>query len=247
MSEDANNGKSRLFIRDVENKAWQLFSLSQSKKEGDIYLGSPDFKGFEWLTFEMKEDELMPFKVQQDKDGHVSFHAHGQAHVKVEGEEYKLPIPGQHLLKLEEKEISARHLFTLFPKKPEIMPFTEALGRKGDQIIQSSETIRPFVMVAFALPRMGFNLEFGMSFDIDDLENVPGGMLGSHLFPLFHHDIFIFLYRTKNMDEWPKRSMLQYSDGIWVPLFFGEPEKMIRVQCRRPEFSIVGKALKVTI
>lgn len=242
-----NNGRSRFFIRDAESKSWQLFSLSQNKKDGSIYLRSPEFTSFEWLTFEMKDGDLKPFKVQQDQDGHVSFHGHGQVHVKPKEGLYQLPIQGQHLLKLAESDISLRHLFTLFPKKPEHVPVSVALKRKGDQIVQSSESFRPFVVVAFALPRTGLQLSFQMSFEIDDLETFPGGMLGSHLFPLVHHDIFMLFYRTKNMNDWPKRSMLQYSDGISVPLFFGKPDRMISVQFRQPTFSLVDKKLEIIL
>lgn len=244
---DINNGRSRFFIRDVESKSWQLFSLAQSKKDGSIYLGSPEFTSFEWLTFERKDGDLKPFKVQQDQDGHLSFHGHGQVHVKPKEGLYQLPIQGQHLLKLTEKDISLRHLFTLFPKKPEHMPVPEALKRKGDQIVQSSEIFRPFVVAAFALPRIGLQLNFQMSFEIDDLETVPGGMLGTYLFPLVHHDIFMMFYRTKNMNDWPKRSMLQYLDGVSVPLFFGKPDRMISVQFRQPQFTISGKNLNIVL
>lgn len=247
MTEDINNGRSRFFIRDIEDKSWQLFSLSQNKKDGSIYLGSPEFTSFEWLTFEIKDDSLKPFKVQQDQDGHVSFHGHGQVHIKPKEGVYQLPIQGQHLLKLAESDISLRHLFTLFPKKSKHVPVSGALKRKGDQIVQSNEKFRPFVVVAFALPRTGLQISFQMSFEIDDLETFPGGMLGSHLSPLVHHDIFMIFYRTKNMNDWPKRSMLQYSDGVSVPLFFGKPNRMIDVRFRQPTFSLVDKKLEIVL
>ena len=111
----------------------------------------------------------------------------------------------------------------------------------------STEPMRPFVIVGFAFPRKGWNINFGTSFNIDDLDAVPGGILGTHLFPLLHHDIFLFLYRTKNMDNWPKRSMLQYHDGITVPMFFGEPNRHIRVEFRQPSFVPSGNELNVRL
>lgn len=110
--ETKGNTRSRFFIQDIENKAWQIFSLSQINKDGSIYLFSPEFTTFEWLTFEVDRNGLKTFKVQQDREGHLSFHGHGQVHVKEKDEPYKLPISGHHLLKLEEKDISLRHPFS---------------------------------------------------------------------------------------------------------------------------------------
>ncbi|MEF3691703.1 MAG: hypothetical protein V3574_01435 [Candidatus Moraniibacteriota bacterium] len=244
---DIANSRSRIFIKDIENKSWQLFSLEQNKKDGSIYLGSPEFTNFEWLSFKVDNGVLSSFKVQQDNDGHLSFHGSGQVHVKSGDEKYKLSIKGQHLLKREENDISLRHLFTLFPKKPEYIPISEALNRKSDQVVNSSESLKPFVAVAFALPRMGLKLNFMMSFNIDELENIPGGVLGTHLFPLVHHDIFMVFYRTKFMDEWPKRTMLQYLDGVTVPMFIGKPEKMLNVQYRIPKFDLKGNELSIEL
>lgn len=245
--ETKGNNESRFFIQDLENKAWQIFSLSQNNRDGSIYLFSPEFTTFEWLTFEIKENELKTFKIQQDKEGHISFHGHGQVHIKERDEPYKLPVLGQHLLKIEGKDIGLRHLFTIFPKKPSFLPPSQALNRNSDQLIKSNEILRPFVMVAFALPRKGFRLNFHMSFDIEDLETIPGGMLGFHSFPLLHHGVFVILYRTKNMNDWPKRSMLQYLDGITVPLFFGKPDRMISVQFRQTSFSLAESDLNITL
>lgn len=241
------NNRCRIFIQDTEQKAWQLFSLEQNKQDGSIYLGSPEFTSFEWLTFEIKDNQLQPFKVQQDKEGHLSFHGHGQVHVKNKNEKYQLAIPGQHLLKLAENDISLRHLFTLFPKKPEYIPNSKALNRRSDQLVQSNQPLKPFVVVAFALPRVGLELNFQMGMQIDDMENISGDFLGMHLFPLVHHDIFLFFYRTKNMDEWAKRTMLQYFDGVHVPVFIGKPEKSLYVEFRLPKFNLEDKKLQIQL
>lgn len=244
--QNQGNSRSRIFIQDTVQQAWQLFSLEQNKQDGSIYLCSPEFTSFEWLTFELKDNQLQPFKVQQDKEGHLSFHGHGQAHVKNKDEKYQLAIKGQHLLKLDENDISLRHLFSLFPKKPEYVPNSKALNRKSDQLINSSEPLKPFVAMAFALPRVGLQLNFQMSFHIDDLETIPG-VMGMHLFPLIHHDIFLIFYRTKNMNDWPKRTMLQYFDGVHVPVFIGKPEKSLYVEVRIPKFNLENKNLSIQL
>lgn len=246
MGQIINNPKCRIFIQDIENVAWQLFSIQQLKTDGSIYLYSPEFAKFEWLTFEVNYNELKTFKINQFEDGHVSFHGSGNAHIRSGNEIYKLNIQGQHLLKPEQNEISLRHLFTLFPKKPEHIPASAALNRKSDQVITSSKPLKPFAVVAFALPRVGLNLNLQMSFDIGDLEpeDIPG-VMGIHLFPLIHHDILLIFYRTKNMNVWPKKNMLQYLDGIYVPIFIGQPERKINVEFRMPKYEIRGKDLTI--
>ncbi|OQB05851.1 MAG: hypothetical protein BWY19_00735 [bacterium ADurb.Bin212] len=248
MNQIVNNDKCRVFIQDLENVAWQLFSLSQRKSDGSIYLGSPEFAKFEWLTFEIADNKLNTFKVEQSNDGHLSFHGSGQAHVKSGDEDYKLAVYGQHMLKTKEREISLRHLFSLFPKKPEHVPESAALNRKSDQLINSHKPLRPFSIIAFALPRAGLSLNFTMSFDIGDLEpeDIPG-VMGMHLFPLIHHDIFLIFYRTKYMNEWPKRNMLQYLDGISVPVFIGKPERKINVEFRMPKYELSENDLAIKL
>ena len=49
------------------------------------------------------------------------------------------------------------------------------------------------------------------------------------------------------MNDWPKRTMLQYLDGINVPIFIGKPERMINVQFRQPTFDLKGKELKIDL
>lgn len=246
MNELLSNNRCRVFIQDTTNKAWQLFSLEQRKKDASIYLGSPEFKKFEWLSFVVNNEELDTFKFQQDEDGHLSFHGSGQVHVKTRDEKYQLPISGQYLLNPDKNDISYRHLFTLFPKKPEHIPVSEALSRKSDQVVKSSESLRPFVIIAFALPSVGLKLSFAMNLDINDLETIPG-VLGMHLFPLVHHDIFMIFYRTKHMNDWPKRTMLQYLNGVIVPVFIGKPEKMINVQFRQPSVELKDKELQIKL
>lgn len=247
MNKITGNNRCRVFMQDIENKAWHLFSLEQGKKDGSIYLSSPEFTNFEWLTFTINNEKIDTFKLNQDKEGHLSFHGSGQVHVKNKDEKYQLPINGQYLLKPDENNISLRHLFTLFPKKPEYIPASEVLKRKSDQVAKSSESLKPFVIIAFALPRVGLNLNFTMGFNVDDLETIPGGMLGIHSFSLIHHDIFMIFYRTKFMNNWPKKTMLQYLDGVTVPIFIGESERMISVQFRRPSFNLNNKDLEIKL
>lgn len=101
MEESIDNNKCRFFIQDIENKSWQLFSLKQNKRDGSIYLTSPEFTSFEWMTIEIHEGGLKTLKLEQDKDGHLSFHGHGQVHIKSKDEKYKLALEGQYLLRPE--------------------------------------------------------------------------------------------------------------------------------------------------
>jgi len=68
-----------------------------------------------------------------------------------------------------------------------------------------------------------------------------------HLFPLVHHDILLFFYRTKFMDIWSKRTMLQYTDGLIVPIFMGKSGRMIDVQFRHPIYSLNDNELKIEL
>lgn len=232
---------SRIFIQDVKNQAWQLFSLEQNKRDGSIYLGSPEFTSFEWITFCFNDGNPTAFKVAQDKEGHLSIHGHGQAQIRNVNEKYQWPIRGQHLLRSTESEISLRHLVTIFPKRPEHVPPSEALKRKGDYIFQFNDLLQPFVMIAFALPRE-LNVHFKTSFDVERLN-----LVGTVKFPLVHHSILWVFYRTQFMDLWPKKTMLQYGNGVNVPLFFGEPDQMITVQFRQPLFSLQDKTITIDL
>lgn len=236
--------KSRLFIKDPSDNYYQLFSLIQNKNDGSIYLCSSEFTNFEWLGFQFDNGTIKPSKFEQDKNGHLSFHGSGQVHVKDGGDQYKLPISGHNLLNLENNEIGFRHLFTLFPKQSTPIIKSNFFQHKNDRIINSSESIKPFVMVAFALPQ-GLDLELKISFNIDDMSSFPGGFLGSLTFPLEYHNFWVFLYRTKNMEDWPKKNMLQYSDGAIVPMFFGKPGKIISGEFRLPLLNLEGNKLTV--
>ncbi len=245
MPKTINNNKCRIFLEDVSGSPWQLFSLTQNKRDGSIYLGSPDFGNYEWLSINFLDGNLTPIKIQQDQNGHISFHGLGQTHVKAEDNSKQLIISGHHIFKPELKEISLKHLFTVMPKKPEYMPLSPALARKSDQLIKSSKPIRPFVAVAFALPQKGLKIEFQGAMHIDDMEEIPGSFLGWHIFPLIHHDIFIFFYYTKHMELWPKKNMLQYWDGVLVPVFKGRENNMVQVNSIIPQYELTDDKLKI--
>lgn len=248
MNETKGNKQCRIFVKDIDESIWQLFSLSQNKNDGSIYLGSLEFTSFEWLTFKEENNELKPFKIVQNSNGHLSIHASGQTRVTSDDHNEHLIINGHHLLKKIEKDISLRHLFTIFPRIPENASKSEAGTRKSDVIINTTKSLRPSVILAYALPRVGLNVNLQTSFCIDDLEveDIPG-VLGVVTFPLIHHDIFMVIYRTKFMNKWPKKHMIQYTDGIVLPMFFGEPEGKIRVEFVLPEFSLNGNDLEIKI
>ena len=244
---EINNKRCRVFLQDVSGIPWQLFSLTQNKRDGSIYLESPTFDDYDWLSFDFIDGKPVPIKITQDEDGHLSFHGSGQAHVRSKSNTKKLVIRGHHLLKPESKELSLRHLFTVMPKQPDYVPLSPALALKGDQLIKSIKPIRPFVAVAFALPKKGLKLNFQGSMHIDEMEEIPGAFLGNSVFPLIHHDIFIFFYYTKHMESWPKRNMLQYLDGILVPVFKGRPNRAIQADFIVPEYRLDGNTLTINL
>jgi len=47
-----SNESCRVFLEDVNGTPWQLFSLTQNKRDGSIYLGSPTFEDYDWLSFD---------------------------------------------------------------------------------------------------------------------------------------------------------------------------------------------------
>jgi len=49
------------------------------------------------------------------------------------------------------------------------------------------------------------------------------------------------------MDIWSKRTMLQYTDGLIVPIFMGKPGRMIDVQFRHPIYSLNDNELKIEL
>lgn len=247
MVEIINNEQSRIFLEDVSGTPWQLFTLSQNKRDGSIYLGSPDFGDYEWLSLNFQDGKPTPIKIQQDQNGHISFHGLGQTHVRTEDNSKKLVISGHYLLKPSSQEISLKHLFTVMPSQPDHVPYSPALARKSDQLIKSSKPIRPFIAVAFALPRKGLKLNFQPSMHVDEMEEIPGSFLGWHIFPLIHHDIFVFFYYTKHMGSWPKRNMLQYADGVLVPIFKGRTNRMIQVDFILPQYKLTGDQLTIIL
>lgn len=246
-TEIVNNERCRVFLEDVTGSHWQLFALNQDQKDGSIYLESPDFRNYEWLSIDFPQGKPIPIKIEQDQNGHLSFHGSGQTHIRAEDHSKKLVIKGQYLLKPESREISLKHLFTVMPRQLIPQSALSVYTYKSDQLIRSKKVISPFVAVVFALPRKGLNINFQGSMNIDEMEEVPGGFLGWHLFPLIHHDIFIFFYYTKYMTEWPRKNMLQYLDGVLVPVFKGRPNRMLQVDFVIPEYKLERNVLSITV
>lgn len=238
-------GSRRVFIKDPTDKPLQILSISQSKNDGSIYLSVPDSK---CMFLDLKDLKLpSSFTADIAFDGHISFHGHGQAHIKNKNEPYSFPIRGHHLLKIKEKEISLRHLFTLASKEPGQAPGSPFASRKNDFLVTSSKQITPFIGIAFALPRVGLLIQLQITFEIDDLATIPDDFLGWALFPLIHHDIFVFFYRTKHMKRWPKYSYAQYLNGILVPIFVGQPNNSFRIDLRKPSFQLKEKELNIKL
>jgi len=247
MSKIVKNKNCRIFIEDTTKTPWQLFTLSQNNRDGSIYLNSPDFGNYEWLSFKFLKEGPVPIKIRQDQDGHISFHGLGQTHVRTENNNKKLIIRGHYLLKSKLKKISVKHLFTVMPRKPECISSSDALTKKSDQLLKSSKPVRPFVAMVFAIPLGISKVDFQASMHVDEMVEIPHSFLGWHSFPLLHHGIFILLYYTKHMNFWPKHNMLQYWDGVLVPVFKGRENKIIQVDFITPEYCLDKDQLNINI
>lgn len=204
-----------------------MFNLSQNKQNGDIYFSSIEFTDIEWLSFKESNGKITPIKITQMSDGHLSIHKSGQTRITSSEGDEKLIINGNYLFDRDKKSAGIRHLFTLFSKKVETEPVSGAGARKSDFIIESHKPLRPFVLVAIAIPNPVTEINFQPSFNIEDLDEIPGDIMGFINVSLVYHDVFIFAYRTKNMDTWPKKHMIQYTDGTVIPLFFGTKNNRI--------------------
>ncbi len=145
-------------------------------------------------------------------------HASGQVHVRshMKAKETKLIVRG-NILKAKDTS-GVRHLFTMFPKEPSFIPESSpAFNRASDHAIITAKFI-PMVIIFFAVPNPPIsrvNLNFG--FGANELEIPPHSGGGS--LDLRYHRICWFSYKTKHMNQWPKKTYICYYDGCVVPLY----------------------------
>lgn len=233
--------KRRVFIQfsDDQHK-YQILNISQSILGGDIYCTVPKGKLVQYHGFSRDQKGqiiLLKTKTKPDEKTHLSVHASGELHIKNQAtREYSPALKGNKLANLEGKELSARHIFTLFPSKPLHIPFSPVDKTKDVEIHDSGAT-RPAAFVCFAVPRgiQGVNLQF--TFHVDDIESVPpdGGVI---TFELVHHLIIALAYRAKNLPDWPDDNIILYGDGYIAPFVMGYKERLIAVELREPSYHL---------
>jgi len=196
------------------------------------------------LTVVNDGNVLKGISLKSEGDGKLNIHGCGIATFRSHDrpKNHSLIINGNRLFDKEKKTAGARHLFTTFMNKPTFIPNSPALNRKSDYPIQTNEELSPYVIMFFAIPQSqtGFKINFEFSLSIDEMNNIPGDMLGGNLFSLRYHDLFWFAYRTKNMTNWPKNKLVCYDDGFKVPVFVGLEDQQYRLEYRNPKYSLIG-------
>lgn len=238
----------RIFISDGNNH-FQLFSFNQHK-DGSIYCNWPNFIDTSWLVPILNKNGVLEIKtIDSVETGKLSIHGSGMCAFRPHDDMDNRPllIKGNKLLDSEKNESGARHLFTVFPKEPSCLPNSPAFNRLSDYSINTSK-LEPYVIIFFAIPQTqcGLRVNFQTSFNINDLESVPpkGGW---GVIPLKFHDIFWFVYRTKYMEKWPKKSQIIYNDGFVVPFFIGTDVEKFRLEMRMPEYTLDKGCLTVKV
>ena len=248
MAEDilSNPNRCRLFITDNNADYFQLFSFSQSEKDGSIYISWPDIENTTWLKPD-NNGGLINLQGSPGR-GKISFHGSGRVHYKlheIDGNSY-LPLNGNILYRKEQNRIGARHLLTAFTKKPEYIPESRAFNRKYDQALKTDK-LKPAILVFFAIPQQAKSIGVNFGLHVDEMENIPNDFLGFGFFPLRLHNVLWIAYRTKHLNNWPKYNYASYSDGYKVPLFIGKENHSIQYEYINPIYKLQGNDFSVEL
>ena len=239
----------RVFFSSNRERYYQIFHFTQSK-DGSIYVSWPDNKNTSWL-FPVFDTDGNPKigKIDFENDGKLSIHGTGMGTFRSHEDPSIRPaiIIGNKLLDLGHGEIGTRHLFTAFMKEPVFLPFSPALKRQSDYLINNAEKTEPFVIIFFAIPKMEkvLELNFQISFDIDDVDFPP--RVGHGVIGLKYHDVFWCVYRTHNMGKWPPKHQVAFYDGFFVPVLIGAGFGEMRFELRNPKYLLVKNQLTVNL
>jgi len=243
MEEDKKEFKRRRLFFKYGNDFFKIFNFEQNP-DGSIYISWPKFQETIWQGYHITTDGPRSAQLNTVGDGKLSIHGTGMATFRAhsDSEGHTQIIKGSILR--EQNKVGIRHLFTALIPEPFELPASGVFNRASDFAIKLAEPIKPFVSVFYAIPRTGLNYKFGMSLNIDELENMPNDMLlGFGNFPLLTHDILWHFYRTKNMNNWSKKTLVCYDDGYKVPIFIGIGEGTIRLEYRKTKYSIINNEL----
>jgi hypothetical protein len=247
MSDTAKS--RRIFLSFGEDKARQIFSVSQNQNDGSIYFSSPNFGDMDWLMPRITPNDpptLLSFK--SGDQGKLSLHGSGVTHVRPHDSNgnNEFSIKGSTLKDSVDDSLGLRHLVTYFFSDPSHSPVSPAGSRKTDYII-STAIKEPYVLIFWAIPLIGpHSVKIHWDFKTDDLDTVPP-KAGWGGFSLIHHGIVWFMYRTKYMDKWPLSSQACYQDGYIVPLLIGTGVGEFRLELRKPVISFEGTEFTIIL
>lgn len=239
----------RLLLK-CEGKSYRLLSLTQAN-DGSIYIGFQNFRNIQWVAIDLeREQPTLSMVDSTPEEGKLSFHASGVVGFRSHAApgDYQLRIRGNYLYDRHNAQAGVRHLVTVFMEKPEELAPTFP-QRNSDFWLQYAESLKPFVLVLFAIPRVSGVQTIGFTFTmhIDDLDRYPAE--GANVIDLKYHWVFWLIYRTKFMDNWPQQSYVCFHDGFSVPMYFSKEQKdtsaEMRLELRMPEYTIEGTDLKI--
>ena len=239
----------RVFI-DAVGKRYKLFTLSQTIRDGSIYIsGFKNFPTIKWHGVDVANQQIIIKNVDSaPTEGKLSIHGSGMSTFRAHDEppNHKLIIHGNYLYDTKKQALGLRHLATIYMEEPVEIPASEYITRNSDHFLSNSKDLMPFNMALFAIPRVNNinKVEVRDSFNIDDLEQFPPDS-GFGLIELKYHQIAWYVYRTKYMDKWPASSHVSYSDGFWVPMFLRGFENDYMII--NPSYSIKDDKLIITL
>jgi hypothetical protein len=234
----------RIFITENQVNFFQIFSLTQNKKDGSIYISWPHIESSNFILFDDHNNISTPDMYSSIGNGKISFHGSGQVHYKtyLNTDNQHFKVDGNILLRELEKKVGARHLLTTLITRPDIEPLdSPALNRQTDYVIEA-RIIQPTTFIFFAIPQTaeGLQINLQLSLPIEYMDNIPGDILGSGIIPMQKHDILFLAYKTKYLNSFPESSYVSYTDGLLIPFFVGQINNQIEVKMLTPIYTLYG-------
>lgn len=241
----AKSNKARLFIQ-KDGKEFQFLSLGQNA-DGSIYASWPTFSKTIWPFVQQQDSAMRACSIASIDDGKLTIHGSGLAGFREHTEpSHRLRLHGSPLLKKDDSETrGVRHLLTLFPDEPTSLPTSPCFKRINDYSIRhSTPKFSPFVLILFAIPIgiTGVNLRPNFHMDFFSLTDI----LGSGLFSLRFHQILWFMYKNKNLVNWPKKPHCFFHDGYHLPFFVGLPDNSASIEYVEPIYELGDKSVTIS-
>jgi hypothetical protein len=219
----------------------KIFGFTQALKEHSIYITSPHFSSFDWVS--PGQDSQMAVTTMPT-DGHLSVHRSGVAALRGESnKKSELRIVGIPLADLKSTNFGVRHLITALVFDPSMQVEHVIPPRPGDEVI-TGDVLKPTVFVFFAVPTALGSLEIQLGFHINSVNpELETPHMGWGAFALGQHTIAWIAYGTNGL-VWPtKRAVLAYTDGLRVPIFIGRHNRQISIEYRIPIYTLRNNQL----